>query len=129
MACRFTLTQRVLPQGVKFPYYATQWVFATVPWQIFCKCGNTSPVHCQILKGAKVQLFQGRKQNLYSFLFTLPKVAPCTLVISLSIFRRKITEMDRAVVIPSEVVRLEPNPPQFLKFGHVPPPLQTMIEK
>ena len=35
------------------------------------KCGNTFPVHCQILKGAKVQLFQGRKQNLYSFFFTL----------------------------------------------------------
>ena len=31
------------------------------------KCGNTFPAHCQILKGAKVQLFQGRKQNLYSF--------------------------------------------------------------
>ena len=76
-----------------------------------------------------MQLFQGRKQNLYSFLFTLPKVAPLHPGFSLSIFRRKITEIDRAV-IPSEVVRLEPYPPQFLKFGHVPPhPLQTMIEK
>ena len=86
------------------------------------KCGNTFPVHCQILKGAKVQLFQGRKQNLYSFLFTLPKVAPLHPVgFSLSIFRRKITEIDRAVIL-SEVVRLEPYPPQFLKFGHVPLP-------
>ena len=34
-----------------------------------------SAVHCQILKRANVQLFQHRKQNLYSFLFTLPKVA------------------------------------------------------
>ena len=76
-----------------------------------------------------MQLFQCRKQNLYSFLFTLPKVAPLHPGFSLSIFRRKITEIDRAV-IPSEVVRLEPYPPQFLKFGHVPPhPLQTMIEK
>ena len=30
------------------------------------KCGDTFPVHC---KGAT---FQDRKQNLYSFLFTLP---------------------------------------------------------
>ena len=80
------------------------------------------------LKGAKVQLFQGRKENLYRFLFTLPKVAPLHPGFSL-FFRLKITEIDRAV-IPSEVVRLEPYPPQFLKFGHVPPhPLQTMIEK
>ena len=28
------------------------------------KCGNTSPVHCQNLKRANVQLFQRRKQNL-----------------------------------------------------------------
>ena len=48
------------------------------------KCGNT--LHCQILKGAKVQLFQGRKQNLYSFLFILPKVAPLHPGFSLSIF-------------------------------------------
>ena len=55
-----------------------------------------------------MQLFQGRKQNLYSFLFTLPKVAPLHPSFSL-FFRRKITEIDRAVVIPSEeVVRLEP---------------------
>ena len=48
---------------------------------------------------------------------------------SLSIFQRKITEIDRACY-SSEVVRLEPYPPQFLKFGHVSPaPLQTMIEK
>ena len=50
------------------------------------KYGNTFPVHCQILKGAKVQLFQGRKQNLNSFLFTLPKVAPLHPGFSLSIF-------------------------------------------
>ena len=41
---------------------------------------------CQILKDAKVQLFKGRKQNLYSFLFTLPKVAPLHPSFSLSIF-------------------------------------------
>ena len=51
-------------------------------WLLFCfvfwflessaNGGNTFPVHCQIWKGAKVQLFQGRKQ----FLITLPKVAP-----------------------------------------------------
>ena len=34
----------------------------------------------------KVQLFQGGKQNLYSFLFTLPKVAPLHPGFSLSIF-------------------------------------------
>ena len=57
------------------------------------------------------------------------KLHLCTLVFLYLFFRRKITEIDRAV-IPSEVVRLEPYPPQFLKFGHVPPaPLQTMIEK
>ena len=75
-----------------------------------------------------MQLFQGRKQNLYSFLFTLPKVAPLHPVFSLSIFRRKITEIDRAV-IPSEVVRLEPYPPQFQIWARSPAPLQTMIEK
>ena len=69
-------------------------------------------------EGCKGATFQGRKQNLYSFLFTLPKVAPLHPVFSID-FRRKITEIDRAV-IPSEVVRLEPYPPQFLKFGHVP---------
>ena len=42
----------------------------------------------------------------------------CTLVFLYLFFRRKITEIDRAV-IPSEVVGLEPYPPQFLKFGHV----------
>ena len=46
------------------------------------------------------------------------KLHLCTLVF-LYLFC-KITEIDRAV-IPSEVVRLEPYPPQFLKFGHVPP--------
>ena len=57
------------------------------------------------------------------------KLHLCTLVFLYLFFRRKITEIDRAV-IPSEVVRLEPYPPQFLKFGLVPPhPLQTMIEK
>ena len=81
-----------------------------------------------------MQLFQGRKQNLYSFLFTLPKGCTrklhlCTLVFLYLFFRRKITEMDHAVVIPSEVVRLEPNPPQFQIWARSPAPLQTMIEK
>ena len=44
--------------------------------------------------------FSGRKQNLYSFLFTLPKVAPLHPGFSLSIFQRKITEIDRAVIPP-----------------------------
>ena len=58
------------------------------------------------------------------------KLHLCTLVFLYLFFRRKITEIDRAVVIPSEeVVRLEPYPPQFLKFGTFPAPLQTMIEK
>ena len=52
--------------------------------------------------------------------YSLPKVAPLHPDFSLSIFGRKISEVDRAV-IPSEVVRLEPYPPRFLKFGHVPP--------
>ena len=52
--------------------------------------GTLSLHIAKILKGAKVQLFQGRKQNLYSFLFTLPKVAPLHPSFSLSIFRRKI---------------------------------------
>ena len=34
-------------------------------------------------------------------------------------FRRKISEIDRAV-IPSEVVRLEPYPPQFLHLDTFP---------
>ena len=72
--------------------------------------------------------FSGRKQNLYSFLFTLPKVAPLHPGFSLSIFRRKITEIDRAV-IPSEVVRLEPYPHNFSNLGTFPCTLQTMIEK
>ena len=77
----------------------------------------------------RCNFFSVGNRTCYSFLFTLPKVAPLHPCFSLSIFRRKITEIDRAV-IPSEVVRLEPYPPQFLKFGHVPPhPLQTMIEK
>ena len=50
------------------------------------KCGNTSPVHCQILKRANVQLFQRRKRNLYSFLFTLPKVTRLHSGFFLSIF-------------------------------------------
>ena len=66
-----------------------------------------------------MQLFQGRKQKLYSFFFTLPKVAPLHPGFSLSIFRRKISEIDRAV-IPPEVVRLEPYPPQFLNLGTFP---------
>ena len=47
-----------------------------------------------------MQLFQGRKQNLYDFLFTLTKVAPLHPGF-LYLFRRKITEIDRTV-IPSE---------------------------
>ena len=47
------------------------------------------------------------------------KLHLCTLVFLYLFFRRKITEIDRAV-IPSEVIRQEPYPPQFLKFGHVP---------
>ena len=57
------------------------------------------------------------------------KLHLCTLVFLYLFFRRKITEMDRAVVIPSEVVRLEPNPPQFQIWARSPAPLQTMIEK
>ena len=58
------------------------------------------------------------------------KLHLCTLVFLYLFFRRKITEIDRAV-IPSEVVRLESYPPQFPKFGHVPlhPSQKTMIEK
>ena len=40
-------------------------------------------------------------------------------------FRREITEIDRAV-IPSEVVRLEPYPPQFLIWTRSPAPLPTL---
>ena len=54
------------------------------------------------------------------------KLHLCTLVFLYLFFRRKITEIDRAV-IPSEV-RLEPYPPQFLKFGQFPPHLPN-IEK
>ena len=77
-------------------------------------------------EGCKGATFSGRKQNLYSFLSHFRKLHLC----SLSIFRRKITEIDRAVVIPSEVVRLKPYPPQFLKFGHVPPhPYKQWLRK
>ena len=55
-------------------------------WQKDQQMWKHVPVHCQILRGAKAQLFQGRKQNLYSFLFTLPKVAPLHPGFSLSIF-------------------------------------------
>ena len=72
-----------------------------------------------------MQLFQRRKQNLYSFLFTLPKVA--RLHSHFLFFGSKRREIDH-IVISLEVVCLRPYPPQLLKYGHVPPhPLHTMI--
>ena len=58
------------------------------------------------------------------------KLHLCTLVFLYLFFRRKITEIDRAV-IPSEVVRLESYPPQFSQiWARSPAPLpKTMIEK
>ena len=98
-------------------------------WQKDQQMWKHFPYTLPNFEGCKGATFQGRKQNLYSFLFILPKVTPLHPGFSLSIFRRKITEIDRAV-IPSEVVRLESYPPQFFKFGHVPlHPSQTMIEK
>ena len=48
------------------------------------------------------------------------KLHLCTLVFLYLFFRRKITEIDRAV-IPSEVVRLEPYPPTiFSNLGTFP---------
>ena len=47
------------------------------------------------------------------------KLHLCTLVFLYLFFRRKISEIDRAV-IPSEVVRLEPYPPPFLHLGTFP---------
>ena len=77
-----------------------------------------------------MQLFRvGNRTCIVSYSY-FRKLHLCTLVFLYLFFRRKITEIDRAV-IPSEVVRLESYPPQFPKFGHVPPaPLpKTMIEK
>ena len=67
------------------------------------------------LKGAKVQLFQGRKQNLYSFLFTLQKLHLCTLIFLYLFFGPEIKEINHAVA-PPKVVWLEPCLLQFLKF-------------
>ena len=53
------------------------------------------------LKGAKVQLFQGRKQNLYSFLFTLQKLHLCTLIFLYLFFGPEIKEINHAVAPPT----------------------------
>ena len=77
---------------------------------------------------AKVQLFQvGNRTCIVSYSH-FRKLLLCTLFFLYLFFRRKMTEIDHAVV-PSELVRLEPYPPKFLKFRHVPLHLQTMIEK
>ena len=55
------------------------------------------------------------------------KLHGCTLIFLYLLFGRKRREIDH-IVIPSKVVCLRPYPPQFLKYGHVPPhPLHTMI--
>ena len=55
------------------------------------------------------------------------KLHGCTLIFFYLFFGSKRREIDH-IVIPSEVVCLRPYPPQFLKYGHVPPhPLHTMI--
>ena len=78
------------------------------------KC-ETLPCTLPKLKGAKVQLFQGRKQNLYSFLFTLQKLHLCTLIFLYLFFWPEIKEINHAVA-PPKVVWLEPCLLQFLKF-------------
>ena len=79
---------------------------------------------CDIGHTGEKKILQGRPppclQKVCWFqIFTLPKVAPLHPGFSLSIFRRKTTEIDRALIL-FKVVRLEPYPPQFLKFRHVP---------
>ena len=84
------------------------------------KCGNTLPLHCQILKRANVQLFQRRKQNLYTSYSQFRKLHVCTLFFLYLVFGRKIRAINYIVIL-SEAVCLRPYPPQFLKNGHVPP--------
>ena len=81
---------------------------------------DTSPVHCQILKRGNVQLFQRWKQNLYSFLFTLPKVTIAFWFFSIYFLR----EIDH-IVIPSEVVCLRSS--ARISRARSPAPLHTMI--
>ena len=64
------------------------------------------------------------EEELYSFLFTLLKVARLHSHFSLSIFWQQRREIDH-LVVPSEVVCLRPCPPQYL--ARSPSPLHTMI--
>ena len=71
--------------------------------------------------------FSGCKQNLYSFLFTLPKVAPLHHGFLYLFFRHKITEIDRAVKwLDWNLTRHN-----FSNLGTFPctPPNNTVIEK
>ena len=93
------------------------------------KCGNTFPLHCQILKVQKCNFFSvGNRTYILSYSH-FRKLHVCTLLFLYLVFGSKIREIDH-IVIPSEVVCLRPYPPQFLKNGHVPPhPFHTMIQQ
>ena len=84
------------------------------------KCGNTFPLHCQILKVQKCNFFSvGNRTYILSYSH-FRKLHVCTLFFLYLVFGSKIREIDHSA-IPSEVVCLRPYPPQFLKNGHVPP--------
>ena len=86
------------------------------------KCGNTSLVHgCNFFS-------VGNRTCIVSYSH-FPNLHVCTLAFLYLFFGGKKREIDHAV-IPSEVVCLQPYPPQFLKCGHVPPhPLHTIIQQ
>ena len=86
------------------------------------KCGNTFPVHCQILNCAKVQLFQGGNRTCIVSYSHFRKLHLCSPVFLYLFLDAKQQKLNRAV-IPSKWLDLEPYPPQFIKFGHVPAPL------
>ena len=96
------------------------------------KCGNTSPVHCQIWSVQTCNFFSvGNRTCIVSYSH-FRKLHVCILIFLHLFFGSKIREIDHAdhAVIPSEMVCLRPYPPQFLKYGHVPRhPLHTMIQQ
>ena len=102
-------------------FVTTRAALAWCAWLTFCRNFDEA---LDLTADLCTALFHSSNSQITSTTFlkqlvSRPKVAPLHLVFLYLFFRRKITEIDRAV-IPSEVVRLEPYRPQFLKFGHVP---------
>ena len=64
---------------------------------------ETLPLYIAKVEGCKGATFQGRKQNLYSFLFTLQKLHLCTLIFLYLFFGREVKEINHAVAPPKVV--------------------------